>query len=414
MKNLLIITSRYPHPHDSVSSVFVYSQIEELKNYFEKVVVISTTPYTPKVLSKKLEPKRKRDSLAEDYKYGNVEVYFTKDIVLPSKTSKQKKGKAGYKSVVKILDKINFDPDIIHAHFTWPSGYIAMELKKHLRKPFILTAHGYDVYDLPFRDDYYNDVVKNVLTSADHIITVSQNNKDILINKLNASPEKISIIQNGYDPKKFKHMDKKECRIKLGLPIDKKIVISIGNLLPVKGHIYLIEAAKDIIKERKDIVFVITGEGPERKPLENSIEEFGLDDYFILTGSKPHKQIPFWMGASDIIVLPSLNEGVPTVLFEAQASGKPVIGTSVGGIPDIINEEKLGTVVSPGDSGQLSTAILNASNKDWDENYIIKTSMEFTWDKIASQIMQIYTNILQNPKSNIEKKNKNAERGNKR
>ena len=390
MKNLLIISSRYPHKYNTISSIFVYSQVEELKKKFNEIFVIATTPYIPRFLKRGIEPKRQVDSLAQNYSYDNVQVYFTRNIVLPLESLKRLRGWQGYRSTVKILNKNSFKPDFIHAHFTWPSGYIALKLKEKMQIPYFITAHGHDIYDMPFRNDYYNKNIKKVLENSNHIITVSQKNKKIMTDKLGVNDNKITVIPNGFNPNLFYPINKQSVRKKLKLPLNKKIVLSIGNLMQVKGHKYLIESAKNVIKKRKDVLFLIVGEGSERKNLEDNIKKNKLGEYIKLMGPKPHDTISMWINSCDIFVLPSLDEGVPTVLFETLACGKPVVGTQVGGIPEIIKDDNLGFLVSSRDSINLADKIINGLNKDWDSEIITNYALEFSWGKIVNKIMNIY------------------------
>ena len=394
MKNLLIISAKYPHKTDTMSSIFVYSQIEELKKYFSRVAVISITPYIPNFLTRWMQPLRKNDALAQDYKYDNVEVYFTKNIVPPIGSLKKRMGTQGYRSAKKILKKIDFHPDIIHAHFTWPSGYIAMRLKNDIKIPYVITGHGYDIYDLPFRDDFYKKKIKDILKNSDKIITVSKKLKKILIDTLKASMDNIIVIPNGFDPNLFYPIDMAKCRNKLDLPINKKIILSVGSLVREKGYKYLIKAAEQLKNKEYDVLFVIVGNGPEREMLYNFIKNRKLSDSFILAGAKPHDEIPFWMNACDLFVMSSLIEGVPTVLFEALGCGKPFVGTNVGGIPEIITNNKLGILIPPKNPNALADEINKGIEKDWDNKYIKKYSEKYTWKNISIQILQIYGKIL--------------------
>lgn len=395
MKNLLIISSRFPHHHDTAKSVFIYSQIEELKKSFEKIMIISTTPFTPKYLTKFMKPKRRLDSMAKDYNYDNVEVHFTKNIILPNDTLKQIKGIQGYLSSIRILKKTNFKPDLIHAHFIWPSGFIAMKLNQDLKIPFIVTGHGYDVYELPLRNKYYLKMIKKILSNANHIITVSENIRDIMTKNLSVPTKKIEIISNGFSPKLFHPLDKNKVRKELSLPLDKKIVLSVGNLEEVKGHINMVKAAKQIINNRKDILFLIVGDGEERKKLKKEIEKDNLEQNFKLMGAKPHNEIALWMNACDISVIPSINEAGPAVLFEALACGKPVIGTNVGVIPEILKDNKLGIVVPPEDTNALRDSILNALENNWNVKYIQNCVKNYEWENIAKHIIKLYTRIVE-------------------
>ena len=396
--NLLVISDRYPHAKDSFSGVFVQSQVEELKKYFENIMVISLTPYTPKILRTVLQPRRIMDSLAEDYIYENVEVHFAKHIVFPFEPLKRYRVKSAHKSTITILKRTDFKPDILHAHFIWPSGYVGMILSKEYGIPFVISAHGHDVYDTPFRNKFYNTTTKKILKNADFILTPSKRNRDILVNKLGCPSEKIKIIYNGYHSELFHPIRKVMARKKLSLPLNKKIILNVANLNPIKGHKYLIRAMKKIVETVPDSGCYIVGQGTEKARLEREIEELGLENNVFLVGPKEHEKIPLWMNAADIFVLPSIDEGNPTVMFEALGCGKPFIGTAVGGIPEIIKNEHLGILVPPKNPEALAEAVLKGLEQKWDTNYILKYAEQFTWKNIAKQIVDLYSNLITSSK----------------
>jgi glycosyltransferase involved in cell wall biosynthesis len=99
------------------------------------------------------------------------------------------------------------------------------------------------------------------------------------------------------------------------------------------------------------------------------------------------------MNASDIFVLPSLNEGFPTVIPEVMACGKPVIGTRVGGIPDAILNDEVGFLVNPKDPEMLAQAIIEALNRRWDTEKILKNAEEYSLKKIIKKILQVYVHV---------------------
>jgi len=283
--------------------------------------------------------------------------------------------------------------DLIHAHFTWPSGYVAVKLGKEFRVPVVVTAHGYDVYDLPFRGRAWFEKVKYTLDTTNHIITVSNSNKEILLEKLNIPKDKISVIPNGFDPKLFHPMDQTLARKKLGLPLDKKIILNVASLVPIKGHEYLIQAMKKVVRQRKDVLLVIVGEGQLRGKLQQVVTQLELDKYVKFVGARPHHEIPLWMNAADIFVLPSLSEGNPTVMFEALGVGLPFVGTAVGGVPEIITSEDYGLLCEPANPKNLAEKILIALEKEWDREKIRKYAGQFTWKKIANKILEIYKEV---------------------
>jgi len=288
-----------------------------------------------------------------------------------------------------IEKKIPFD--IIHAHFTWPQGFAGARFKEKTNLPFVVTAHGYDIYSLPFKDEEWKRKIEYVLNRADHIITVSRSNL-ACIKKLDVTVP-VTVIPNGFGKDLFTPRNATDCRVALGLPLDKKILLTVGNLELVKGQKYLVEAVKKIVRERKDILCVIIGDGSEGRALEKMIRSFDLEQYIILAGRKSHGEIPLWMNACDLFVLPSLNEGNPTVMFEAFGCGKPFIGTTVGGMPEVITSDRYGMLVKPGDTDELAEKILMALDCEWNREEILTYSEKFTWENIVKQILGVYTKV---------------------
>ena len=114
----------------------------------------------------------------------------------------------------------------------------------------------------------------------------------------------------------------------------------------------------------------------------------------LLIGSKKHEEIPIWMNTSDIFILPSLQEGFPTVIPEAMACGKPVVATKVGGVPEAIYSDELGILVPPKDSESLSWAILEVLDRKWDPNIILEHAKKYSWSELAKQILLTYRKAL--------------------
>jgi len=384
IKNLLILTSRYPHKHDSISASFVYNQINELKDRFERIVIIATTPFVPKILTTWMQPIRKKDALVENYTYDNIEVYFTKNWILPFNLLKKYKGIQGYKSSKKILDKIDFKPDIIHSHFSWPSGYIGTKLKEELDVPCIVTIHENHDWLL---EEKNNKEIRKIWKSADALIRVNKLDAQML----KAFNTKTYSIPNGYNHRKFSYLNKEQSRKKLGLPLNKFITFSLGHLNERKGFQILIESISKLpLSNRQDLLTIIGGNGPQKQQLNHSIKKNNLEDNIKLIGFIDDDRLSLWLHASDVFILPSYSEGNPTVMFEALGCGRPFIGTKVGGIPEIIDEDKLGFTISPGDSDALSSIILDSIDIKWNESYIRENSKQYTWKNISNQIFKIY------------------------
>lgn len=393
---LLAIANRFPHIKDSISESFVKEQVDALSKCFEKVTVIALTPYVPKFLSKFsfMNPRWGRDAFASDYNYDNVEVYFATHFTLPFNSSREKRGDVAFKVVTKLIEKEKVEFDLIHAHFTYPSSYVAAKLKKNYGKPLIITAHGYDVYDLPFRNADWNKKIRTALSAADHVITPSKSNYAKLM-QLDIPDEKVTVIHNGYDPNLFKIISMNKAKKKLNLPEDKKVILSVGNLELIKGHKYLIEAIKEEVKRGKNITCLIAGSGSQKKYLNRIIGRLSLRDNVKLVGGKPHNELPLWLNACDVFVLPSLRESFGIVQIEAMACGKPVVATFNGGSEEVILNEKLGLLVEPKDATGLAKAILKALDTEWDKEYILSYAEQYSWDAIIRKIIKVYNELLE-------------------
>ncbi|MCW3134204.1 MAG: glycosyltransferase, partial [Methanophagales archaeon] len=329
----------------------------------------------------------------ENYSYDNVHVYYPLCINFPApyvpKYLKRFWIYLEKKQIEKLIKSENIDFDLIHAHFTWHPGAVAVELKKDFNVPVVITEHTSITLHkaLKRKDPSYFKAWKE----SDAIIRV--NKKDVpLFKKYNKNTVS---IPNGFDEKKFYRMDKDKCREKLNLPQDRKIILTISNLVEVKGHKYSIEAMEKIIKRRKDVLYLIGGSGPLKEKLQNKIDESNLQEYIKLIGFVPDEDLPILVNACDLFVLPSLSEGNPTVMFECLGCGKPFIGTKVGGIPEIIVSDDYGLLCEPANPKELAEKILVALNKNWDEEYILNYAKQFTWEKIAKEIIRVYKEVME-------------------
>lgn len=383
-KNLLVLTSVYPDQTDSFTGgIFVKNQVAELKQYFRKIIVISSVFRSFGRVEK--------DRLCKDYTYNNVEVYYPRSIfpgTWPNKVLIDNR----LRVIERTIEKHHLHFDLIHAHFAWLSGYAGAHLKGDYSTPLVVTGHGGDVYSLPFKGDKWREKIEYALNTADHVITVSQSNL-ACIKKLDVSTP-VSIIPNGFRSDHFYPRDSSECRRELNLPQDKKIILTVGNLTHIKGQMHLVEAVQRVNQERRDILYVIVGAGELQSALERQIHSLGLGSCVLLAGGKPHGEIPLWMNACDLFALPSLNEGNPTVMFEALGCGKPFVGTRVGGVPEVISSDTYGLLVEPADPKDLAEKILIALDREWDREAILEYAERFTWENIAKEIMGVYRALL--------------------
>jgi glycosyltransferase involved in cell wall biosynthesis len=387
-KDGLIIASEYYS--------FVKDQTESLAKYFPTVnVLVRNNPFAEissiipinSLINFKKSHLIDRKNLPQNISVSLTPVYYA-----PFDFFYKRLGEQHFLAVNRVITKNNINFNLVHAHATWSSGYVGARLKERYHVPFVVTAHGYDIYSLPFKDKEWRTKIEYVLNAADHIITVSQSNLKC-IQKLNVSTP-VTVIPNGFRSDLFYPRDMWECRKWLNLPLNKKILLTVGNLEDVKGQSYLIEAVRMVVQERKDILCVIVGSGKLRNALIRQIHGLGLKEYVLLVGGKPHDEIPLWMNACDIFILPSLNEGNPTVLFECLGCSKPFVGTRVGGVPEVITSDDTGLLVKPANSNDLAEKILIALVKEWDQKAILAYAKQYSWENIAKEILKVYEQVL--------------------
>lgn len=192
---------------------------------------------------------------------------------------------------------------------------------------------------------------------VDRVVTVSQAVKDVVIKEEKAENGKVQIIYNGVDIQRFNPASNPvKRREELGVRPESKLIGCVGNMRPVKGQRYLLEAAKEISNEFPNTHFVFVGGGELRTELIKMSDNLGLSDAVHFPGIR--EDIPEWLGCMDVCVLPSLSEGFSNTLLEYMAAGKAVVATRVGGNPEVIVHGKNGLLANKGDCKDLTEKIL--------------------------------------------------------
>lgn len=275
--------------------------------------------------------------------------------------------------------------DLILAYWTYPDGYAAALFSKMFKVPLIIRPRGSDV-NIIAQNKKLRPYVIAALEKADKVITKSAALKD-KVKDLGINENKISVITSGIDQDRFFMIGHQEARERSGLPQRQKIILFVGNLVPIKGIDVLLKAIH-ILKSRgtSKCMLYLVGSGPLKESLCNMITDLSLQDCVRMVGEVSNQNLHLWMNASDLFCLPSHNEGWPNVLMEALACGVPVVATKVGGIPEIINDTTLGILVPPRDEKKLAEAIEEALCRKWDREKLLMRVREETWDKVAERL----------------------------
>jgi len=376
-KTLLILTPSYANEDESfIAEMFVKHQIAEIKQYFKKIIVIAPVLRSFGYL--------KKDRLCKDYTYDNVEVYYPRCIYIPTFRMSRILIDNRLRGAERCIEDHRLNFDLIHAHFTWPSGYIGVRLKEKYGKPVITTIHeNGNWFDQELEMNHA--LINTAWSGANALIRV--NRKDIPV--LQRHNTCVYTIPNGFSPA-FHPLDTAVARERLGLPGGPKIIFTLGNLIKRKGFNYLIGAMQQVCDHRDDVFCFIGGAGPERERLQGQIDRLHLGERVKLLGSVPGDTLPLWMNACDIFVLPSLSESFGVVQIEALACGKPVVSARNRGSEEIITSDAYGLLVEPSNSGDLADKILVALNHEWDREVIVRYADRYTWENIAKEIIDVY------------------------
>lgn len=382
--NVLTVSHMYPRKDNPMIGVFIKRRVEALSKLCSLTVFVPLSPYHPawKVIK---EPENTDIHPLRYLKFPKSILYSTEGFLLS----------------ISLLLKILFSGKnfyLIHADTVYPDGTAAVLASKLLNKPVVVTAHGSDLNLLPSSSLPLKKIIAWTLRNSDHVITVSTNLKSKAV-ELAGFPEKISVISNASaDPELFKPMDQKECRSRLGVPEGKIILLYVGNILELKGLPILFQSIKEIKDVGEDFIVYLVGSGKDKFCFEALVADQGLSEHVVFAGSRNPSEIPLWMNACDVFVLPSISEGMPNVVVEAVACGKPVIATRVGGIPDFVTDQN-GIIVAPGSVPQLTKAISMLVNDKRLRDKLGRNSLQLCnsndvgWDAIASRVYDIYLKL---------------------
>ncbi len=390
---VLTFSTLFPNHLQPNHAVFIKNRMAAVQKYNEvELKVVSPVPFFPPL---KINPRWHQFSQIKRFEVlDGIEIYHPRYVVTP-KIGMSFYGLNMFLGSLQTLKAIyrTFPFDLIDAHYVYPDGFAAILLGKFFRKPVVLSARGSDINIYP-KFKIIRKIMQYSLQHSSAIISVSSSLQDIMVDKLESSAEKICVIPNGIDPNIFYYADKTDAKKKLGLSDRKKMILSVGSLLELKGHHILIDAIGYLIKDRQlNFHTYVIGEGEYRKVLEKKIKQLGLEKDVTLTGQIPNDKLADWYNAADIFFLGSKREGWPNVVSEALACGTPVVATKVNGIPEIIISEDYGLFVERS-AEDFANGIRRALSTAWDYKKIYEYGQSRTWKKVASEVYNIFENVL--------------------
>ncbi len=302
-------------------------------------------------------------------------------------------------SIYRLIKRIK--PQIVHTH-TSKAGLLGRLAACLAGVPVIIhTPHGhvFHSYYGPFMTKIFVTVERFLSLMTDKIAALTDRERDEHLEQGVASIEKYVIIHSGVMLQQIMNMDidVETGKEEFGIPQNSNVIGVVGRLVPIKGHKYLVSAAKRIIEEFDNTVFVFVGDGYLESRLKRQAESLGVRKNIIFTGWR--KDVIEVLDLFDILVLPSLNEGMGKVLIEGMALGKPIVASSVGGIIDLVKNGDNGILIPPRNSDALEESIIKLiRNKDMahklGQNGKAKVYPEYDTFVMVRQIEELYENML--------------------
>lgn len=389
---VVVLSSVFPNPKQPTFGVFIRERVRRVARQCE-LVVVAPVPWFP--LNGRIRgPLWSGIPLVE--RQGELRVFHPRFLCVP-RYLKWLDGILYAASLLPFLARLRreFPFDLIDAHFAYPDGMAAVLLGKVFRRPVTVTIRGTIV---PLSKFHLRRMqIRWALANAARIFAVSRSLKEVAVS-LGVPPEKVRVIPNGVDTAAFRHTQKEEARRKVGLPLDRAVILSVGSLCERKGHHRVLEALPQAVAERQDILYVVVGgpgvEGDIGPLLRRRMAELGLERHVTLVGARPHEEIPFWLNAADVFCLATSNEGRANVILEAVGCGVPVVTTRVGGTAEIVEEGANGLLVPLGDRDALARALLRAIATEWNRERIAAHARTQSWDRTTEQILEEFRRLV--------------------
>jgi glycosyltransferase involved in cell wall biosynthesis len=395
-----VITSAYPEFRDDPHGIFVHRLMREIRQQGHEVHILA--PYTGGETEYILDGVN-----VEKFNYFYPKKYQR----LAGRSGMIDNVKEGFFVKFQFLTFIFFnainscrklkDMDIIHVQWPIPNGLGALFLKIFYKVNYINTIHGEEVY---LSKKYHTTPILKLLVNQSS--KTSTNSSATLKACLDAGlkREKLEIIPFGVDTNFFKPINLKK---------DKDIfqILSVGYLIERKGFKYLITSLKEVLKEQSNVSLKIVGSGPLEKKIKHFIKELKLENNIEVINNVSDDKLLEIYNSSDLFVLPSIidsqgnTEGLGVVLLEAMACKLPVIGSNIGGIPDIVHDGENGFLVPQKDSTKISKAIIDIiTNDEHRENFAINgyemVKGHFSWELIAKQYITLYEQYIKRERVN--------------
>ena len=396
---ILSISPTFPSSVDPTRGIFVKERLKAIANSNGvEVRVLSPTPWFP--------PIRLFPSWYKWSRYPKSENVDGIDVVngrylLPPKVGGYVHPMLMHIALGKYVKNLReeFAFDLIDAHWVYPAGSWGGRLARKFDVPIVMTGRGEDLAKFP-QLPLIGAQIRSALRKSDGCIAVSREIES-LMHQNGATLDRTSVIPNGIDSKKFSVRDQVESRDYCQLPRSRKIVLSVGDILELKGFHLIVEAVARLRDRYPDILYVIVG-GRGRfgrdytGEVKRLIDENGIEDHVALVGPRKHDDLVHWYNSADLFAMMSSREGSPNALLESNACGTPVVGTAVGGVRDELADGIGGRLISERTVDAACQAISAELSNPRCRQTVARRMVSRSWEATADKVLQFFDQVISN------------------
>ena len=382
---LLTVTTLYPNRENPTHGIFVENRLRHLRSSGRvELRIVAPVPWFPF----DSELFGRYAALArvprQETRHG-IEITHPRYLVIP-KIGMTVTPYFLYRSLRAHLKTIDYDFDLIDAHYYYPDGVAAALLARDLGKPLTITARGTDINLIP-QSPRPRKMIQEAAGIADASITVCEALRQGLID-LGVPPIKVHTLRNGVDLQTFRPKDRSALRDELGL--DGPTLLSVGHLIERKGHHLVIEAMAKL----PTMTLLIAGSGPMRKALETLAQRLGVSERVRFLGRLAHEELPDVYGAVDALVLASSREGWANVLLEAMACGTPVVASRIWGTPEVVAQPEAGVLFEPRTADALADSVRHLMAALPERAATRRYAEGFSWDATTHGQLKLFDEVL--------------------
>ena len=378
---VLIVTKIFPNAAEPLSAPFNRQQFAALAERCRIVDVLATIPWYPGAgLLARWSSAGRLAAVPERETIDGLPVRHPRTLFVP-RAGHGSWGPLYVASLAPLVPRYRGKIDVVLASWAYPDGFAGVVLARMLGAPAVVKLHGSDI-NHNARLPGPRRQLAWALPRAAKVVAVSRALADEVA-ALGVARERISLVMNGVDGELFRPRDRAEARAELGLPARGPIALYVGNLKETKGVLDLAAAWERLAPTVPDGHLVVIGGGDQKARLD---ELAGRLPRMAVLGPRPLAEAARYMAACDVLTLPSWAEGTPNVVLEALASGRRVVATAVGGIPDLVRDATLGELVPPRDPATLAQALGRALAHSYDPDEVARRGARGGWKTSAAQL----------------------------